>query len=378
MASWTVGRVKGIRVRLHWTLLLVLPFFAYLMAREYFPGDGTDLAGLAWGAALAVTLFLSVLLHEFSHSFMALRLGSKVDSILLMPIGGVSQMESAPESPRGEFLMTVVGPLTNFAIAAPLLAIHSLGLVPAGQESLAAFVRWSAWLNVALGAFNLFLPAFPMDGGRLLRAALSVRMGPLRATRVAATVGRTLAFAMGLVGLLSFGVGGVWLILIAFFIYLGAGAEERAMTVRSLLEGLTARDLMTPDPVRLAPGDPLESVRQTMLETRHLAFPVVDGDRLVGCLGLEELSAAQRAGLPSGSVRDAMHTDVPRVAAGDSADEVLHAVQKSHHGHAFVLQDERLLGIVSGTDLERFVRVLAAVRGAEAEGPRAGQAVEGS
>ena len=357
MASWTVARVRGIPVRLHWSLLAVLPFFAYVMAREYFPGEGVDATDLVWGSGLAVVLFLSVLLHELSHSLTAVGLGHRVESILLLPIGGVSQMESMPERPRDEFRVTVVGPLTNYAIAAPALAVHFLGLVPDPMTHLAAFVRWTGWLNVGIGTFNLFLPAFPMDGGRLLRAALAQRIGARRATHVAARVGRVLAFGMVLLGFLALPAG-IWLMLIGLFIYLGAGAEESSTTLRVLLRDVRARDLMTPDPVTVAPGDSLEDVHRAMLRTRHTSFPVAVDDRVLGCIGLDELSQVERERLGEVRVEQVMQGEVPRVGPGTSAQEVFRLMQRSPHGHAVVVEDGRLVGVVSNTDVQRLVQVL--------------------
>jgi len=361
VASWTLGSVRGIPVRVHWSLLLVLPLFAYVMARQYFAGeDALTLRSIAWGSALAVTLFLSVLVHEFSHSFMALRLGSRVRSILLMPLGGVSQMESMPERPRDEFLVTVVGPLTNFLIAGPLLVLHFLQVVP-DPGGLATYVRWAGWLNVGLGAFNLFLPAFPLDGGRLLRAALASRMGLRQATRTAAAIGRGLAFLLGVFGLLALNAGGIWLILIAFFIYLGAGAEESATTLRALLRGRTARDLMTAQPVALAPDDTLDDVQRTMLRTRHLSFPVLQDGKVVGCLGLEEMAAIDHDRLAATLVRDAMSPEIPRVAPDEAAEALVRRLQESGHGHAVVLDGDDVVGIVSRSDVQRLVQILDAL-----------------
>lgn len=364
VASWTVARVRGIEVKVHWTLLLVLPFFAYVMAYGYFRPEAITPKSLAWGGALAVTLFLSVLLHEFSHSFMALRLGKRVEGILLMPLGGISQMESMPEKPREEFLVTIVGPLTNFVLAAPLLALAYLVALP-DPDGLATYVLWAGWLNVALGTFNLVLPAFPMDGGRLLRAGLASRMGLRRATRVAAMVGKGTAVLMALVGFLAFGIGGIWLILIAFFVYMGASAEESTTTLNALLQGRTAKDLMSSEPDAMAPEDTLLDVQRAMLRTHHLAFPVVKEHQVVGCIGLQELASEDPERFADLRVRDLMRHEVPQVPATTPAKEVLQLVQQSEHGHVVVVDQERLVGIVSRTDVERVVRVLDALGGTD-------------
>lgn len=364
-----VGKVRGIPIRLHLTFLLVLPFFAYIMGNTYFAPEGgpAEAVHYAWGAALAIVLFACVTLHELSHSIMAQRFGIRVRSILLMPIGGVSQMEDMPREPRKELLVSAVGPLTNFVIAAPLFALLWLGLVPEVLPQFQEFVRWVAVTNVFLGAFNLLLPAFPMDGGRILRAILAKRMPFPKATRYAAGVGRALAFAMGLFGFLTLGGGGIWLLLIAFFIYMGASEEERMVQVMSTLGNLRVRDLMTASPVILRPEDTLEQAFRVMVETKHVGFPVVEGDGIVsGFLGLPELGKVDRVLYPVTSVRVAMRSDIPVVTPLTLATDALRLMGNAQEEHLVVLEQGRLAGIVTKTDLSRIVRILAVQQGGEA------------
>ncbi|HVL86463.1 MAG TPA: site-2 protease family protein [Candidatus Thermoplasmatota archaeon] len=252
-SNLTVGRVRGIPIRLHVTFLLVLPFFAYIMAEAYFDrGEGfPGPLALVWGGALAVTLFASVVLHELSHSLTAMRYGVRIKSITLLPIGGVSAMERMPSEPWQERRIALAGPVVNFAIGLPIVAVTRLELIPAIVPQFDTFVGWVGWLNVLLGAFNLFLPAFPMDGGRVLRATLAARMGYDRATGWATGIGRALAFVMGAFGfvmLLRGAGGGIWLLLIAFFIYLGANEEERMVGMTTRLGDLTVERIMTRQP----------------------------------------------------------------------------------------------------------------------------------
>lgn len=363
-----VGRVRGIPIRLHLTFLLVLPFFAFIMARSYFVPEGAEAtaADYAWGAALAIVLFVCVTLHELSHSIMAQRFGIRVRSILLMPIGGVSQMEDMPKEPRKELLVSAVGPLTNFVIAAPLFALEWAGLVPAPTPQFPEFVRWVALLNVSLGAFNLLLPAFPMDGGRILRAVLAGRMPFTRATKYAASVGRALALAMGLLGFLTLGGGGIWLLLIAFFIYMGASEEERMVNVMHTLGTLRVRDLMTATPVILRTDDTLEQAFRLMVETKHVGFPVVDdAGRPVGFLGLPELGKVDRMNYPATAVRLVMRLNLPVVAPETLATDALRLMAGSQEEHLVVMEYGRLAGILTKTDVTRIVRILAVEQGGE-------------
>lgn len=363
-----IGSVRGIPIRLHLTFLLVLPFFAYLMSQSYFAPEGgspTPL-GYVWGTLLAIALFACVTLHELSHSITAQRYRIKVRSITLLPIGGVSQMEDLPKEPRKELLVSAAGPLTNFVIAAPLLLALFLGLVPEPLPQFREFVRWVGLLNVFLGAFNLLLPAFPMDGGRILRALLAARMPFARATKYAAGVGRAIAFAMGIVGFLTLGGGGIWLLLIAFFIYMGASEEERVVQVMHTLGSLRVRDLMTPSPVILRTDDTLEQAFRIMVETKHVGFPVVDHEgRVAGFLGLPELGKIERAHYPVTPVRLAMRLNLPTVGPDDLATEALRQMTMNSEEHLVVMEQGRLAGILTKTDVSRVVRILAVEQGAE-------------
>jgi Zn-dependent protease/predicted transcriptional regulator len=367
-----LGRVRGIPIRLHWSFLPVLPLFAFVMADAYFaaPDRGPGALDLVWGAALAIALFACVTLHELSHSLTAQRYGIKVRSIVLMPIGGVSQMEEMPKEPRRELLISAAGPLTNFVIAAPLLALTWLNLVPDVAPDFVDFVRWVGLINVSLGAFNLLLPAFPMDGGRILRAVLASRMDFAKATKYAAGVGRALALAMGLVGMFTFGGGGFWLVLIAIFIYMGASEEERLVQVITTLGDLRVRDLMTAAPVILRPEDTLEQAFRVMVQTKHVGFPVVDQDgRVVGFLGLPELGHIDRLHYPVTPVRLAMRLNVPTIEPTARATDAMRLMTNANEEHLVVLDHGRLAGILTRTDLSRIVSILSVERGAAPSGP---------
>ncbi|HEV8359036.1 MAG TPA: site-2 protease family protein, partial [Candidatus Thermoplasmatota archaeon] len=347
-----IGKVRGIPIRLHLTFLLVLPFFAYVMGQSYFAPEGGDPSafGYLWGALLAVVLFTCVTLHELSHSITAQRYGIRVRSIVLLPIGGVSQMEDMPREPRKELIVSAAGPLTNFVIAAPLLALGFLGLVPEVLPQFQEFVRWAGLLNVFLGAFNLFLPAFPMDGGRILRSLLASRMSFLKATRYASGVGRAIAFAMGLLGFFTL-PGGIWLLLIAFFIYMGASEEERVVEVMHTLGNLRVRDLMTASPVILRPDDTLEQAFRVMVDTKHVGFPVVESDgRVIGFLGLPDLGKIDRVHYAFTPVRLAMRVPPPTIDPATLVTDALRQMTNNQEEHLVVLDQGRLAGILTKTD----------------------------
>lgn len=246
--------VRGVPIRAHWTLLLIIPYLAFVLSIQF--RSVAELAGvedarlvlppLIWGVILALALFASITLHELAHTFAAVHFGGRVRSITLMLVGGVSQLVRAPRRPTHEAIMAALGPVTSLALGGLLyLAYASADGWPADVR-MALF--YLAATNVTLGVFNL-IPAFPMDGGRLLRAALAARTGRERATNIAARVGKACAVVLGVLGLLSMSF---LLMLIAVFVYTGAQSELLHERVRTALEGLRIIDLL-PSPKRLPP-----------------------------------------------------------------------------------------------------------------------------
>jgi Zn-dependent protease len=216
-SAWVVGRVRGIPIRLHVSLAFIIPFLSVVFAHPFRDSAGAAVATVM-GLGVAIALFASVLVHEIAHGLTALRLGGRVRSITLMFLGGISELEGALP-PRCEALVAIVGPLASLAIGGLLLGVA--GWVGAAADP----VQLVGALNVVLGAFNL-VPAFPLDGGRLVRALLALRYGRPRATRVAGKVGQALAVVIGALGALS---GDVMLLLVAAFIYVGAEREAGAV-----------------------------------------------------------------------------------------------------------------------------------------------------
>src|SRR5687767_13401948 len=224
--SFKIGRFSGIDVKVHWTFLLLLAFFAFLGYQT-----SGSLAGALTATAVIVALFICVLLHEFGHSLVAQRLGLGIHSITLLPLGGVSNLESLPEKPSDEVKITLAGPLVNVVLAPIFVALGLLfGAVPRmptdllmGIGSVGQFFVYLGYLNVVLAVFNL-IPAFPLDGGRILRALLATRLGAVRATDISSAVGQLFAVAFFLIGLLG---GNFLLALVAVFIFFGRSEERR-------------------------------------------------------------------------------------------------------------------------------------------------------
>lgn len=282
--SVPIGRVFGIQIRVHVTFALIVLLF-------WWGSTAPDGLGLGSGMLWLGLIFASVTVHELSHSLVARRRGVGVRAIVLLPIGGVSEMESMPERPADEFAIAVVGPLTSLAIgvaAFTLAAGLGLRLWPPDLAG-GALIPRLAWLNAILAGFNL-LPAFPLDGGRVFRSLLERTTDAEQATRRAARTGRAFAFLMIAAGV----VFNPWLLIIGVFVYLGASAEEAATIVHHRLEGVTVRDAMRPAPASVPNGLPtvdpdlaLEDALPFFDAERGAA--VVSGTRVIGVLDITDV-----------------------------------------------------------------------------------------
>jgi Zn-dependent protease/CBS domain-containing protein len=320
--SINLGSITGTTVRIHVTFLL---FLIYIWVASYVSGG----AGAAWsGLVFILLLFCCVLAHEFGHIFTARAFGISTPDVTLLPIGGVARLERMPEEPRQEFLIAIAGPLVNVAIALALIVIASADMRP---QHLAAVERVSvsmvdrlATVNLFLAAFNL-IPAFPMDGGRVLRALLATRLGFVRATRIAAAIGQGFAFLLGFIGLF----GNPLLIFIAIFVYLAASAEAQMVAVRTVSQGVPVSAGMMTQYATLAPEAPLSEAIDTLLRTSQADFPVVDAaGKLAGLLSRIDMIRALKEHGPEWRVGDAMTTDIPMMPAGGPLEDAFRLLQE--------------------------------------------------
>ena len=314
--SFKIGRAFGIDVQVHWTFFLLLGFFAFASYQR----TGSLLNALITTLVI-VALFVCVVLHEFGHSLVAQRLGIETKDITLLPIGGVARLKSLPERPMDEVKIAVAGPLVNVVLAPIFFAIGALlgasPLQPAnilqGGNSLGQIFAYLGLINIALVLFNL-IPAFPMDGGRVLRGLLASRLGAVRATDISSAVGQFFALGFFLIGLLG---GNFLLALIAVFIFFGANGEAQMVRQRELMRGLAVSDVMGTRP-RLETVTPYHTFGQVLDSIIHgyqEDFPVVDEDgRLVGVITRNEIMAAAHSPERYSSVRDLMKTDFPTIS----------------------------------------------------------------
>ncbi len=353
-----IGTVRGIPIRIHFTFLLVLPLLAFSFSTSFkvaaeaagIPADQLTGSPLLWGLGIALALFASVLVHELAHSLYALSKGGQVEGITLLMIGGVSQLSRPPKEVRDEGVMALLGPVFSLGLGGVLLGVG--GLLPDGVPNLKLLLLYVGMLNLVLGLFNL-LPAFPMDGGRILRALLTRRLGRVGATVLAARVGKGFALLFGLWGLLS---GNLMLLLIAFFVFIGAEGESQSVTTQEAFARLQVGELMNPQVATVPTQLPLEEAADRMLATRTLTVAVTDASGVRGVLTLEllrALPADRRPTLTAGEVA----APVPVVGPQTQAIEVARLLSQVKVPLVLVEEAGALVGTVTREDLIRGLKL---------------------
>lgn len=357
--GFQIAVVRGIPVRVHWSLLVVLPFLAYGFGSSL--GVAARLAGMEpgilagppwlWGLGIAVALFLSVLVHELAHSIYAISRGGKVRGITLLMIGGVSEIAEPPRTPRQEAAMAFAGPASSFGIA--LLALAGAALLDGLELPSASFALFHlGYLNGLLAVFNL-LPAFPMDGGRVLRGLLTPRLGAVRATRLAARIGKGFA--------LLFAGGGVLganplLLVIALFVFAGADAESKEVLLRSRLGDLTVGALMTRGGSAVQADDLVWEAAERMLREQRLALPVLEDGGLAGVLTVEAIEAVPPGARASTLVRAVMRPPV-FLRSADRVSDALRLLDREGLQEIAVEEGGTIAGTLSRLDITRGLRL---------------------
>jgi Zn-dependent protease/CBS domain-containing protein len=367
--SWRVGSVAGIGVYIHATFLLLIVWLGFVHWAE-----GDVLAGALSGVSFILALFACVLLHELGHALTAKRFGILTRDITLLPIGGVSRLERMPDDPRQELWVAIAGPAVNVAIAAVLFVwLQATAQWQAPQQiswSTGPFLERLMGVNVMLVAFNM-LPAFPMDGGRVLRALLATRIEYTRATQVAASIGQGMALLFGLVGLL----GNPFLVFIALFVWIGAEQEASLVKIRLALGGIPVSRAMLTDFRSLAPGDTLRKAVDLILSGSQEDFPVLDEGRVVGILTRADLLAALAQRDQGVRVEDVMRRDFQIAEYTEMLETVFTRLQASPCRTLPVLSRGRLIGLMTVDNVGEFVMIQSALG---ARGAARAQAVSGT
>lgn len=369
--SLKIATVKGIAVRVHWSFLLILAYGAWIYgqaAATDAPGDTLALVGGGlYGILVMLLLFFFVVLHELGHSLAALHYKIPVRDITLLPFGGVARIDRLPEDPSKELVIAIAGPAVNFvlvALLAPLVAIVVAAQLVAGepfqidlnQISFNSFLLYLVAANLTLGLFNL-VPAFPMDGGRILRALLGLVTDFQSATRVAVRIGRVIAIALGLFGFLR---GDFFLMLIALFVYVGGDQEGNEVLVRRALREVCAGDAYNKRALVLGPAQRVSEVVDIMLTSYQPDFAVMVGRKLAGVVTRERVVAALKQGLSEAPVSQIMERDVLRVPPDISLYEVRRRMAEEGTSVAAVFDGDRYLGLLSLADISEAFLLLAA------------------
>jgi len=353
--SWKLGEIAGISIFVHATFLMLVGWVALShWAIEH------SVAAAVGGSLFVLALFGCVVLHELGHALTARRYGVRTRDITLYPIGGIARLDRIPEVPRQELLVALAGPAVNVVIAA---ALALLLLAAGGGVSLAEldiakgpFLERLLLLNVFLAGFNL-IPAFPMDGGRVLRALLATRFSYARATELAASVGQAIAIVFGFVGLFT----NPFLVFIALFVWLGASSESAMAQMRSAFNGLPVSRAMLTEFSVLAPAEPLSRAVELTLAGSQSEFPVVDGGRAVGVLRQVDLLTGLSQRGPDSPVSQCMNTDLEVLHPHEMLDDVFTRLQGREVRTLPVVRDGQLVGLVTPENLGEFLRFQAAL-----------------
>lgn len=357
-------KLFGIQINadLSWGILAVL--LSWTFAARWFPETRPGLAaGTYWamGVATALLMFLSIILHEVSHAVMARRHGLTIRGITLFIFGGVAEMAEEPPTAKSEFLVAIAGPIASVLIGAVCFTLWSVGTAAGWPGPAVSIAGVLAWINVTLVIFNM-VPAFPLDGGRVLRSALWQWKGNLRwATRVTAGIGSAFGMALIVLGVLQFiltqDFSALWMALIGLFLRNAARMSYQQLLLRTALEGERVARFMKTDPVTVPRQISVaELVDDYLFRYTHKLFPVVDGDRLVGCVTTREIKQLPRDewdGTTVGAIAQAPCAE-NTIAPDTDAMQALAAMSRSGASRLMVVEGERLVGILTLKDLLEF------------------------
>jgi Zn-dependent protease/CBS domain-containing protein len=364
----SLGRIAGIHVGFNWSLFVVAALIAWSLATSFLPAAAPGETSAAYWTAGVISAFVflaSLLAHELAHSIVAMQRGVKVEGITLWLFGGVSRFSSETNSPGTQALFTFVGPLTSLVLGAVFYVI-SLAFGSGPHPGLvAATLSWLGYINISLGIFNL-VPAFPLDGGRLLQSLIWLRTGDrLRATRIAARIGMGFAYLLIAYGLATFiftgsVVGGVWSAFLGWFLLNAARSEEAGGLMRQALSGISVREVMTPNPVQAPDNISIEdALHGYVLASRHSTFPTHDANgRLSGLLTLAAVKNVAPEARARTLIKD-VACPLDSVSTAGPADPVTNLLGVSggcSEGRTLVVDDGRLVGIISPSDISTLLQ----------------------
>ena len=359
-----LGRVAGIRIGVNWSWLIVFALIVWSLAAAVFPSQNPGLSDgeyLAMAVVAAVLFFVSLLLHELGHALQARRDGVEIEGINLWLFGGVAQFKGDFPSASAEFRIAIAGPLVSLVLGVFFVLVAVVAGLPSAVDGV---VAWLGFANLILLAFNL-LPALPLDGGRILRSALWYLRGDLQwATWLASGVGRGFGFllvGLGLFMLIAEGTfSGAWLAFVGWFLLQAATAEARYVATKQALDGLRVRDLMIREPVTVTADLTLgQFMDDVAWSRRYTTYPVLEHGRPIGLLAFRSVANVPREEWDTRRVRDAMvpFEEVPQLTEAEPAIDALAELSSSDVNRGLVVDDDRLAGFLSITDLARALEV---------------------
>ena len=363
--SWRIGRIVGIDIRIHATFPLIFAWIALIALR-----GGATPASVLGTLALILAVFGCVVLHEYAHALMARRFGIQTIDITLLPIGGIARLERMPRDPRQELLIALAGPLVNVVLAIILYAalalsgdltrLRNLDEVGTANMTFAVVLARLFAINVSLALFNL-LPAFPLDGGRALRALLTMRGGDYaKATVTAARIGKVFALLFGLLGL--FVVNNPMLVIISLFVWLAAASEAAAVQTGAALADVPLSSLLITDMRTLNPHDPLSHAAELTIKGYQQDFPVIDNGALVGMLSRADLVRGLATHGRDGTVTSAMRRDFHSATPNDTPEAALKELATDSGGSLPVLRDGKLVGLLTAENVMEFLMLKGALK----------------
>ncbi len=358
--SFKIGTVSGIPIKLHISLIIIVGFIAWSVGSNLFqlaefmgvapPPVSPGFESYVLGAIVAIGLFASVLAHELGHSIVAQREGLEIEEITLWIFGGVSNLEEMPREPGREIKISVVGPGISLILGGVLYAASSY----TASDTIVFLSIYLGFINLFLAGFNL-LPAFPMDGGRILRAIFATRMSYAKATSRAAGIGKGFAVLMGIFGIFF----NPFLIVIAVFIYFAASAEAQNVSVRFVLEKLDVEDIMSKKMCTVSPSTTARDLLDKIVKLQHTGFPVVYRGGLVGIVTMADLKKIPKSALDQSRVADIMTREVTTVKPGEDVSDVWNRMLQDNVGRFPVVSDGELVGIVTRSDVMHAYNILS-------------------
>lgn len=361
--SIKIGSISGIPIKLHITLLFVVGFIAWSVGSNVF--QIADLLGIdniivsngyksyLIGLIIAVGLFLSVFVHEMAHSLTARNFGVNIEEITLWIFGGVSNMDEIPHEPSLEIKISVIGPLMSLILGG---LFYAVGLF-SPFSSLVFIFKYLGIINVFLAGFNL-LPAFPMDGGRILRALLSRNRTYVSATKKSAEIGKGFAIFLAILGIFA---RNPFFIIIALFVFIGASQEAKTVVVREVLQKVKIEEIMSEDVKVVDPNMDLNEFLDYVFDVQHTGFPVIKNSEIKGVMTLEDAKKVDQHRIHEFKVRDVMEKDVVYFSPNDNVSDLWQDMMEKDIGRFPIVSDSELVGIVTRSDVMHSFKILKEV-----------------